>query len=172
MKTTVEEILANPEFQRLGEIGGHKVYHLEGSALVHTMMVYDEAVKMWGEGHMMTRIALLHDIGKIYTSIRHGDGDWEYPDHAQCGSFRGILCKFISEQDDEFREVQWYIANHIKPLFWRGRVLEDEWAKVMRSAPSGRCTVENLVRLALCDVRGSVSVEPQTELIDFLSGLL
>lgn len=164
MRTTLEQILECPEFQKLKGIGGHKVYHLEGNAYEHTMRVIKEARSMFPSEPLMWRVAALHDIGKIYTSIEQGPDDWVYPDHALCGSFKGILCKFISLEDDDFERIQWYIRNHIKPLFWKG----DEWKET--KCPAG-CSVRNLARLAVCDIRGSLSLESQDEKIDYLMSI-
>lgn len=170
--TTLCDIFSNTEFQKLASIGGHKVYHLEGNALEHTTLVVDAAYDYFNGDPFMVKVAALHDIGKIYTSIKHGENDWEYPDHALCGSMRGILCKFIPETDPDFKDIQWYIKNHIKPLFWRGKDMAVEATKVLRDAPSARCTIKGLAGLAMCDIRGSLSLEPQTELLAFLQTLV
>lgn len=168
----------HPEFLKLKDIGGHKVYHLEGNAYEHSLAVMENMFQLYLEpgyisnADFMMNVAILHDIGKIYTSICHGENDWEYPDHAQCGSFRGILCKFIPEDDPDFKSYQWFIRNHIKPLFWKGKDLNAEFAKVMRDAPSDKCTIKNLVALAICDVLGSKSAVPQDELIAFLTEII
>lgn len=68
------------------------VYHAEGDAYVHTMMVCD-ALKQLPEYQALTELqqhilyvaALLHDIGKIPTTI-FVDGDWHTPHHAPTGS--------------------------------------------------------------------------------------
>lgn len=68
------------------------VYHAEGDAFVHTMMVCD-ALKQLPEyqalnerqQHILYVAALLHDIGKIPTTI-FVDGDWHTPHHAPTGS--------------------------------------------------------------------------------------
>lgn len=161
----MEEILNNAEFQKLKRIGGHKVYHLEGDAYTHTLMVIEEAKKMFPDDPLMWKVAALHDIGKIYTSIQNGPDDWCYPDHAACGAFKGILCKFIPLDDKDFEVIQWYIRNHIKPLFWKG----DDW-KRMGVIPKG-CCIRNLARLAVCDIRGSKSVEDQSALVEYLMGI-
>ncbi len=163
MKTSLEEIITCDEFMKLREIGGHKKYHLEGNALTHTLMVLAHAIEMFPDEPMMWRVAALHDIGKIYTSICHGPEDWEYPDHAMCGSFKGILCKFISPDDEDFEKIQWYIRHHIKALF----MSKNEFAELGKRCPEG-CSVRNLARLAVCDIKGSISEEPQTSLINYL----
>lgn len=163
-----KEITRNEEFLKLANIGGHKVYHLEGDALIHTMDVVAEASIEFDKDPLFVKIALLHDVGKIYTAIRHGDDDWEYPDHAMCGSFRGVLSKFIPETDPDFKTVQWFIRNHIKPLFWKGKGVD---VSILNNVPSDVCTIHNLARLAICDIKGSKSVEPQDDLINYLRSL-
>lgn len=68
------------------------VYHAEGDAYVHTMMVCD-ALKQLPEyrdlnerqQHILYIAALLHDIGKIPTTV-FVDGEWHTPHHAPTGS--------------------------------------------------------------------------------------
>lgn len=152
-----------PEFQKLREIGGHKVYHLEGDALEHTEIVCEYGRHMFGEYSLMHLVCLLHDIGKIYTSVCHGPNDWTYPNHAKAGAEN--LHKFIPADLPEFPIIQWYIANHIKPLFWQGKDLQE--AIKTLNVPEG-CSIIALAQLAICDVEGSCAVEPQTQLIEFL----
>ena len=67
-------------------------YHAEGDAYVHTLMVFD-ALKSLPEyqelsqqqQHILYVAALLHDIGKIPTTV-FVDGDWHTPHHAPTGS--------------------------------------------------------------------------------------
>lgn len=151
------------EFNKLANIGGHKVYHLEGSALKHSFMVLDEARQLMPEDEEMQLVALLHDVGKIYTSVCNGPDDWTYPGHAKAGAEN--LGKFIPESLPEYKEIKWYIANHIKPLFWRGKDLRKEISAM--NCPEG-CSVVKLAKLTICDILGSVSVEPQVELLQFL----
>ena len=152
------------EFEKLMDIGKHKVYHLEDNALEHTCVVWSIAKKMFTapEEQFMHRIAMLHDIGKIYTSIRNSDGYWEYPDHSTCGSFKGILSKFIPLNDPEFRTIQWYIANHIKPLFWKWPNV-NSYSVNTTDATTTKCSPKLLARLAYCDVVGSVPVSEKYE---------
>ena len=67
-------------------------HHAEGDAYVHTLMVCD-ALKFLPEfqelnelqQHILYMAALLHDIGKIPTTV-FVDGDWHTPHHAPTGS--------------------------------------------------------------------------------------
>ena len=156
-------VLQLPEFQKLREIGGHKVYHLEGDAYTHTMLVMLQAIKLFGIDSPMVLVAELHDIGKIYSSVCNGPGDWKYPNHAKIGAEN--LDKFLPTSYPEFFSVQWYIANHIKPLFWRGKDLKIVISSMQ--VPEG-CSIVALAELAICDILGSKSVEPQDELLNFL----
>ena len=153
-KLIVESFGINPlEYAKLEGIGGHSTYHLEGNALVHSLLVYHEAIRMFPNNKVMQKAALLHDIGKIYTSIEVAPNDWVYPDHSVCGSLKGILCKFIPLDDPHFTDYQWLIKNHIKPLFWQknGINTEDVYGKIDKSI----CNLDNLRKLAVCDLRGS-----------------
>ena len=156
-------VLQLPEFQKLREIGGHKVYHLEGDAYTDTMLVMFQAIKLCGIDSPMVLVAELHDIGKIYSSVCNGPGDWKYPNHAKIGAEN--LDKFLPTSHPEFFKVQWYIANHIKPLFWRGKNLGEAISSI--NVPEG-CSIVALAELAICDILGSKSVEPQDELLNFL----
>lgn len=170
--TISNKVLNTPEFKKLKTIGGHKVYHLEGNAYDHTMLVWEAAKKMFGEGHFMTLVALLHDIGKIYTSVCNGPGDWTYPNHAKGGAEN--LDKFLDRDEDPelFDAVQWYLANHIKPLFWKPGKID------FSRGVNDLCKAGWLRDLALCDIAGSewdhsnIELEAnQRQLISFLKGL-
>ena len=160
---TINSVLQSPEFQKLKEIGGHRVYHLEGNAYEHTLMVADYGSHLFGEDSLMHLVCVLHDVGKIYSSVCHGPNDWTYPNHAKSGAEH--LANFIPVTHPDFARIQWYIANHIKPLFWRGKDLRTEIQNL--NVPEG-CSIIDLAQLAICDIEGSHSVIPQTELLEFL----
>lgn len=67
-------------------------YHAEGDAYVHTLMVCDALKSLPDyqelnerQQHILYVAALLHDIGKIPTTV-FVDGDWHTPHHAPTGS--------------------------------------------------------------------------------------
>lgn len=67
-------------------------YHAEGDAYVHTLMVCDALKSLPDyqalnerQQHIVYVAALLHDIGKIPTTV-FVDGDWHTPHHAPTGS--------------------------------------------------------------------------------------
>lgn len=152
-------IKSSDEFKKLALIGKHKIYHQEENALVHTYMVCKEASAMFGGDYEMQLVALLHDIGKIYTSVQHGPDDWTYPNHAKAGAEH--LDLFIPHIP-EYERIKWYISNHIRPLYWRTKEDLKEEFKYM-NCPEG-CSVIKLAQLALCDIKGSISLDPQAEL--------
>lgn len=175
----VKKLLNPREFLRLTTIGGHKRYHLEGNALEHTKMVVKEAEKKFGADHFMCMVALLHDIGKIYTSFCHGQDDWTYPNHSTIGAEDEYLSRFVDRKNPMYGVYKWYILNHIKPLFWMNAVNEGKELKpileeILATVPITNkrfCTLENLRDLALCDIRGSISKVDQTNLIEYLKSI-
>lgn len=140
----IKQIITSSKFQELQKIGGCYKYHNEGSAFVHSLLVMQESFAFWGNNSPMNVIALLHDIGKIYTGRQKENGDWEYPNHCKVGAEH--LLEFLPEElvDNEWfiKNANFYISNHIKPLFWN-------------KYPDASCENKNLARLAICDLQGS-----------------
>ena len=162
----MDSVVNSAEFQKLSKIGGHKVYHLEGDALKHSLMVVEEAKKMFPNDYKMWLVALLHDIGKIYTSVCNGPDDWSYPNHAKAGAEH--LAEFIPENHPDYKAIEWYIANHIKPLFWRGKKDKTLRREIfLLNCPEG-CSIVKLAKLAICDIQGSRASVSQDELLAFL----
>lgn len=162
-QSLVNSIVNSVEFNKLSKIGKHKVFHQEGNALQHSLLVAEEALIEFHNDYTMQLVALLHDIGKIYSSVQNGPDDWIYPGHAKAGAEN--LDKFIPESLPEYKEIEWYIANHIKPLYWRGRNLKEEISSL--NCPE-ECSVIKLAQLAICDIQGSVATVSQDELLAFL----
>jgi hypothetical protein len=107
----------------------------------------------------MNIIALLHDIGKIYTGHQKENGDWEYPNHAKIGASH--LLEFLPKElrvNTWFcEEANYFIANHIKPLFWD-----------QKGYPKKDVLTIDLAKLAICDLKGSFSELPQDDKIQSL----
>lgn len=151
---------AQEEYSKLALIGGHSKFHLEGDALTHSLLVWEAAKDIFWNNRVMQKAALLHDIGKIYTSIEIAPGDWIYPDHSVAGSLKGILAKFVALDDLYFGDFQWLIRNHIRPLFWREKGVETEEVWGAKTHPEV-CTLDNLRKLAICDLMGSKPLDPE-----------
>ncbi len=173
--TVTHEILYSKEFLKLQNIGGCRQYHQEGNALTHTFLVYLAAQKMFPSDLMMQCVALLHDIGKILTGRQKSDGNWEYPNHSIVGA--EMLDAFVDPELIYFKEMQWFIRNHIKPLFWRNKKLtRDQALKTLTEHPSGEITAEtfnNLIDLVICDLQGSIPADytDTIETINYLRSL-
>lgn len=147
------DIILNPEFQKLQFIGGGQEYHQEGSAFVHSLLVFHNSYEFFET--TMNYIALLHDIGKIYTGRQKPNGDWEYPNHAKVGAEH--LEEFLPDalKHSWFIDpAKFYITNHIKPLFWETKGYPERTPENI-----------NLAKLAICDLKGSISRESQEDKI-------
>jgi hypothetical protein len=164
------------QFLALANVKGCKPFHLEGNALVHTLMVFREMYKLTKDMTMLDA-AFLHDIGKVYTGRPRKDdpSSWEYPNHSGKGA--EVVDKFVDYPECisfQINILQWIIGNHIRPLFWmkKGTIevspIPTFDIAYYNQLASERCTVPKLALLALCDIRGSVSSEPQKELERFL----
>lgn len=180
--TVTHEILYSKEFLKLQQIGGCRQYHQEGNALIHTFLVYLAAQKMFPSDLMMQCVALLHDIGKIYTGKLKPmtTDDWEYPYHSTVGAQH--LFTFIPEDLICFDEMQWYIYNHIKPLFWKQKGFNRSQAEfdVSHYGKGNLTKVEvtperfnNLIDLVICDLQGSIPADyvDTIETINYLRSL-
>jgi hypothetical protein len=160
------------EFLKLADVKGCKPYHLEGNALTHTLLVFKEMRKWAPMNGILQKAAFLHDIGKIYTGKPRKDDpeSWEYPNHSGVGADQVHLFLGDEEPSLNVKIYEWLIRNHIKPLFWKSKgtidttpIPETDLDYIKRN-----CTVHYLTLLAICDIKGSISTEPQNELEDFL----
>ena len=148
------------EFLKLENIGGCKKYHKEGNALIHTLMTMRACLTKYGRDYELFTLCLLHDIGKIYTAVEK-DGDWSYPNHAKVGAEN--LYRFMSPEDKDFQKVQWYVGNHIKPLFWKVKGIS------VTPIITDGCSLDKLRKLTICDLLGSRPID--WELIEYLECL-
>ena len=177
IKLIIANILGNSEFiEGLKRVGGQTRYHQEGNALIHTIMVMIQAAIMWGADNLMVLVALMHDVGKITAHVRKPNGDFSYPNHAKVGA--EMLGSFIDEALPEFPLIKWYVANHIRPLHWGGCGYDRNEA-MEQVANHSDITVsdemfDNLVKLAICDVLGSIPEDKgdQRRSVEYLESLL
>lgn len=146
------EVLPNRnEYLKLSEIGGHKKFHLEGNALYHSRLVYEAAVRYWPEDKLLHRAALLHDIGKLFSSQCHGENDWTYAGHSAAGAEH--LSMFVPESDPDFQALKLLVAEHIKPLFWHTK--ETPLTDILVQYDGDVDFVLRLAKLGSCDLIGS-----------------
>lgn len=160
------------EFVKLADVKGCKPYHTEGNALIHTFLVFIEMRRFALMNGILQKAAFLHDIGKIYTGKPRKDDpeSWEYPNHSGVGADQVHL--FVGNEEPKGNVViyEWLIRNHIKPLFWmkKGEIDTTPIPEINSDYIKLNCSVHYLTLLAICDIRGSISTEPQNELQDFL----
>ncbi|RPF47571.1 metal dependent phosphohydrolase [Hydrogenoanaerobacterium saccharovorans] len=136
-------------------------HHPEGSVWNHTMLVIDEAakVKMNSKSpHAFMWAALLHDIGKAYTTRMKKDRIISY-DHDKVGAekARQFLLEFI--EDEHFIEQ---VANLVR---WHMQILF-----VVRSMPfadietmKNQTDIEEIALLGLCDRMGRHGADRKSE---------
>jgi hypothetical protein len=160
------------EFVKLADVKGCKPYHTEGNALIHTFLVFREMREFAPMNGILQKAAFLHDIGKIYTGRPRKDDpeSWEYPNHSGVGADQVRFFLGDKEPVPNAKIYEWYIRNHIKPLFWKKKGVIDTTpiSETGSKYLENNCTVHYLALLAICDIRGSISTEPQNELEDFL----
>ena len=162
----------------LTPVKGHKIYHLEGDAWEHTLLVMGCA-----QSPLEKLCYLLHDIGKAECHVEDKEGWCTYPNHARGGA--EILHEFIEREEDPtlFDTLHWVIGNHIKTLFLYGNrsepdKLRKDITKLLKSIPEGvdkSLAMSLLLRLGVADIRGSVCspdvLEEQTRTVGFLTHL-
>ena len=144
--------------EMLTPIGGHKVYHLEGNAWEHTILVM-EAMQKRGLGYFGILIGLVHDIGKGRHFVVDDEGWFTYPGHAPGGA--EMLKEFIPESDCRYSLLEWLVRNHIKTLFLKG--LKD-LKKLETTVPAPWdpvVAIRLLLNLGLADLDGSFTVESE-----------
>ena len=89
-------------------------YHLEGSVLTHTMMVYNEALKSF-EFEVVLLAALLHDYGKVFTKEMDSEKQRTFfKNHEGYSLFASvdIIKKFFGDDKANIVECLFAIANH------------------------------------------------------------
>lgn len=160
---------------QLDRIGGHKIYHLEGSALDHTILVWLAVQKLQkGEGGkacpmlekaglLAQKLAVLHDIAKL-EGVCHGEDDWEYPNHSVIGSMPEYLSQFCPSESKN-RSMMWLIRNHMRALFWKNSQELASWWKVEGSKlPDSAKEILNpqmLAEFSMADIQGSFPVDQE-----------
>ena len=164
--------ISTEKILQLDEIGGHKVYHLEGSALDHTILVWLAVQKLQkGEngrtcpalvkaGLLAQKLAVLHDIAKL-EGICHGENDWEYPNHSVIGSRSDYLSQFCPSESKN-NLMMWLIRNHMRALFWKNSQELASWWKLEEGKLSTAKELLNpqmLAEFSMADLQGSFPVD-------------
>ena len=121
--------------RKLSETKQDKVHHKEGNVWTHTKMVLEQLLSLSEfksldeqDRKILTYAALLHDIGKPFTSVVKKNGKISAPNHAEKGTLeaRALLYRhpefmreILGELDfSEKEEVLSYVKYHGLPLFF------------------------------------------------------
>lgn len=105
----IETTVLRPFEERIRQTSQSPVWHGEGDVYTHTLMVVDALKNLSDfqqltdvQKHILTIAALLHDVGKIPTTMQI-DGEWKAPHHAPTGSrmAREVLWKEYGMCGDE-----------------------------------------------------------------------
>lgn len=139
----------------------HTLHHAEGNVAAHTMMVLNELVNLPGyeqlpeqEQEILWASALLHDIGKCWTSQDEGDGCISAKGHARKGEYiaRTILLRDMPAPFHIREQVASLVRFHGEPLWLMEKV---EPAKRIHEV-SLRLNTQHLKMLAEADAKGRV----------------
>lgn len=153
-----------PEVKALINVPQNRVYHLEGDAWTHTMMVLDEAAKRrdsarYPLGFMMS--ALCHDFGKAVSTTVSEDGTVHSYEHETQGL--PIVKGFLERITTETKLLE-YVLNmtefHMEP-----NTMAKARSKLKKTNKLFDSAVEpfDLIQLALCDGLGKLPKCDDTE---------
>ena len=131
------------------------VYHPEGDAFVHTMMVVDEAAALRTQAQRPLAFmlaALTHDLGKKISTGRKENGDWHSIGHERTG--RALIRRMLSRLGAD-RETIDYCVN-LCALHMRVHTCFFGRAGVRATNRLfGECVCpRDLALLCICDARG------------------
>ncbi|WP_461207899.1 HD domain-containing protein [Clostridium sp. DL1XJH146] len=146
---------------KLKEIPQNKQYHPEGSVWNHTMLVVDRAATLRGkskEAEVFMWAALLHDLGKLYTT-KIKKGKITAYDHDKYGQTLAI--KFLEEveQEEEFiQKVSLLVRWHMNALFVVKKLPFSDIDKLVKEVP-----IDELALLTLCDRLGRGELDKKKE---------
>lgn len=160
-----KEIFKVPEFSKLQNIPQNPMWHFENWVSIHTMYVTNFALEIFGNdssvylNRIMALSALFHDIGKGETTIfNETKQSWSSPLHAERGAeiTREILTRW-KYPNTIIEQICFFVKYHMTPLNLYGTTnISEELHKIASERKDGICTIENLIKLKICDCLGSV----------------
>lgn len=127
-------------------------YHPEGNALIHTLMVVDNAAKVReksSDKRVFMWSAFLHDIGKGPTT-RLKKGRWTAYDHDKVG--KDLTIKFLEgfNQEQEFiTKVAAMVRWHMQTLFVMKKLPFQELGQMVKEVD-----IDEVALLSFCDRTG------------------
>lgn len=163
------------EFAVLKNTKQTKVYHKEGNAWNHTMLVCKEMHKIINDqlSHLSDRdkrilmiAALCHDLGKATTTyFDKNDNEWHCKNHGLVGE--RITRNLIFEENDYWmrEEICWLVRWHMQFHHFLSKNHKERFEELTRLA-QGNSTIEKLLWLNVADSLGSKSKENSTDAVD------
>lgn len=158
-----------PELKALIGVPQPPLYHAEGDAWTHTMMVLDEGARLRGRAenpYAFMLSCMAHDLGKALCT-KEIDGVYHAYNHEKIGlpAVKRLLTRLTSE-----RKVIAYVMNmteyHMKPnVAARQNSSVKSTNKMFDASPDP----EGLIAIALADDRGRIAGVPKPSTEDFLS---
>ena len=152
------------EVKALINVPQNRVYHLEGDAWTHTMMVLDEAAKRrdsvrYPLGFMMS--ALCHDFGKAISTTVSEDGTVHSYEHETQGL--PIVKKFLERLTTETKLLE-YVLN-MTELHMEPNTMAKARSKLKKTNKLFDSAVEpfDIIQLAVCDGLGKLPKCDDTE---------
>lgn len=138
------------------------IYHPEGSAWNHTMLVVDEAAKRRGQSsdsRVFMWAALLHDIGKPDTT-RERKGKITSYDHDRVGA--KLAVEFLTALGQEEKFIHQVTA----PVRWHMQLLHVVQSNRFADIPAMRreVPIEDVALLGMCDRMGRLGADQKKEL--------
>lgn len=138
-----------------------KVYHAEGDVYTHSLMVYDEIKKLKNnftprEYEILSYSAILHDIGKVKTTVLEDDGRITSKGHSKVGYY--LALEILENVDLPFGdklEIMNLVRYHGNPY---NVFLRDELEREVITL-SMQCNLKLLYHLAWADFKGRISIE-------------
>lgn len=146
-------------------------WHSEGSPLQHTKLVTNEMFKKTfnkvtdEEYLILMSAAMLHDIGKPSTTYWNEDSqDWCCQSHGEAGEH--LFRNLFRDEDIVIREQVAYMIRYHMVLHNILDKKKNKQKTLIASLADGTVSLENMLLLFECDMRGSVNEECNNEFIE------
>lgn len=144
------------ELMKLHDAPQNPEYHPEGSAFEHTMMVICEAGKVKHQAKdplAFMLAALIHDLGKVVSTVRNKKGNWSSVGHENTGvPLAENMLRRIGADEETVAYCKNMCRHHMRlHTCYYGK------ARISRTNAAFDCSVcpKELVLLCICDARGT-----------------
>lgn len=147
------ELIA-PELQALRRVPQDPKHHPEGDALTHTLATIDAAP----QGDVRARLTMmLHDLGKLTTTVKNKHGRWSAPGHEEASLHLGALLLqrlgMLSEVGGKMiRQIALLVELHM--LHSQGNISDRKLKQRVRRLHDAGLTFEDLAIVCTADKSG------------------